>query len=120
VTRAIETSPNGLNVAEIAKREEIGIQTIYRDIEFLQSADFPLYTERVGKTNRWTFIDIFKFKIPSIVSRKAAKLAKKTVLHLLATNIDLVQSLGRVSQLGKRTFAFFAPWREERVLVCFR
>jgi hypothetical protein len=24
----------------------------------------------------------------------------------------LVQILGRVSQLGKRTFAFFAPWRD--------
>jgi len=24
----------------------------------------------------------------------------------------LVQILGRVSQLGKRTFAFFTPWRD--------
>jgi len=36
VIRAIEASPNGLTVAEIAKREETGIRTIYRDLEALQ------------------------------------------------------------------------------------
>ena len=59
----IEASPGGLTVAEIAKREETGIRTIYRDLESLQAAGFPLYTERVERSNRWTFIDIFKFKI---------------------------------------------------------
>src|SRR3972149_4933063 len=64
VIRAIESSPNGLTVAEIAEREETGIRTIYRDLEALQAAGFPLYTERVEKANRWAFIDTFKFKIP--------------------------------------------------------
>jgi hypothetical protein len=36
VIRAIEASPNGLTVAEIADREETGIRTIYRDLEALQ------------------------------------------------------------------------------------
>ena len=36
--RAIESSPGGLTVAEIAKREETGIRTIYRDLEALQPA----------------------------------------------------------------------------------
>jgi predicted DNA-binding transcriptional regulator YafY len=36
VIRAVEASPNGLTVAEIAKREETGIRTIYRDLEALQ------------------------------------------------------------------------------------
>ncbi len=64
VIRAIEASPNGLTVAEVAQREETGIRTIYRDLEALQSAGFPLYTEKVEKANRWAFIDTFKFKIP--------------------------------------------------------
>ena len=66
VIRAIEGSPNGLTVAEIAKREETGIRSIYRDLEALQSAGFPLYTERVDKANRCAFIDIFKLKIQSL------------------------------------------------------
>jgi len=64
VIRAIEASPNGLTVAEIAKREETGIRTIYHDLEALQPAGFPLYTERVERATRWAFIDTFKFKIP--------------------------------------------------------
>jgi len=65
IIRAIETSSSGLTVAEIAKREETGIRTIYRDLEALQVAGFPLYNEKVENTNRWAFIDTFKFKIPA-------------------------------------------------------
>jgi hypothetical protein len=37
VIRAIEASPNGLTVAEIAKREETGLRSIYRDLEALRN-----------------------------------------------------------------------------------
>ena len=63
VIRAIESGPNGLTVAEIARREETGARTIYRDLEALQAAGFPLYTEKVDRSNGWAFIDTFKFKI---------------------------------------------------------
>ena len=43
IIRAIEASPGGLTVAEIAKREETGIRTIYRGLDSLQAAGFPLY-----------------------------------------------------------------------------
>ena len=65
VIRAIEASANGLTVAEIANREETGIRTIYRDLEALQAAGFPLYTEKVDKANKWAFVDTYKFKIPA-------------------------------------------------------
>jgi predicted DNA-binding transcriptional regulator YafY len=64
IIRAIEASSNGLTVTEIAQREETGIRTIYRDLEALQAEGFPLYTERVERSNRWAFIDTFKFKMP--------------------------------------------------------
>jgi len=64
IIQPIEASPNGLTVTEIAQREEAGTRTIYRDLEALQAAGFPLYTERAEKANRWAFIDTFKFKIP--------------------------------------------------------
>jgi len=64
IIRAIEASPNGLTVTEIAQREEIGIRTIYRDLEALQAAGFPPYTKRVEKVNRWAFIGTFEFKTP--------------------------------------------------------
>jgi predicted DNA-binding transcriptional regulator YafY len=66
IIRAIEASPIGLTVNEIAEREETGIRTIYRDLEALQAAGFPLYNEKVERSNRWAFIDTFKFKIPPL------------------------------------------------------
>lgn len=64
IIRTIKASPNGLTVAEIAKREEMGIRMIYRDLELLQAAGSPLYTERVDRANRSAFVDTFKFEIP--------------------------------------------------------
>ena len=65
IIRSVEASPNGLTVAEVAQREETGIRIIYRDMEALQAAGFPLYTEKVGLARRrWAFIDSFKLKIP--------------------------------------------------------
>ena len=63
--QVIEANPNGLTVADLAKEEETGIRPIYRGLEALQAAGFPLYTERVDRANRWAFIDTFKFKIPT-------------------------------------------------------
>jgi hypothetical protein len=61
---AIEASRNELTVAEIAQREETVIRTTQPDLEALQAAGFPLYTQEIEKANRWAFIAIFKFKIP--------------------------------------------------------
>jgi len=66
IIREIEASPNGLTVTEIAQREETGIRLIYRDLEALQAAGFPLYTERVDRANRSAFVDTFKFEIPPL------------------------------------------------------
>ena len=49
IIRAIEASPNGLNAAEIAKREETGTRTICRHLEAFQAPGFPLYTEGVRR-----------------------------------------------------------------------
>lgn len=66
IIRAIEASPNGLTVTEIAQREETEIRACHRDLSTFQTAGFPLYTERGDRSNRRpsAFIDTFKFKIP--------------------------------------------------------
>lgn len=64
IIRAIEASHSGLTVSELAQLEGRGVRTIYRDLEALMQAGFPLYTERFERANRWAFIDTYKFKIP--------------------------------------------------------
>jgi len=57
VIRAIEASPNGLTVAEIAEREETGIRTIYRDLE----AHHPPGHAKARSAPRETFRVLFAF-----------------------------------------------------------
>lgn len=95
IIRSIEASTNGLTVAEVAQREETGIQTIYRDLEALQAAGFPRYTERVERGNRWAFIDTFNFKIPPLVSGKAAKTANKNVWKFSTPHMAFFVSIFR-------------------------
>jgi hypothetical protein len=57
VIRAIKASPNGLTVAEVANFSPT--------LEALQAAGFPLYTEKVEKSNRRAFIDNLKLGIKS-------------------------------------------------------
>jgi predicted DNA-binding transcriptional regulator YafY len=65
VLRAIEASPKGLTVAEIAHEEGVGLRTAYRDLEALQVAGFPLYTEKIEGTKRWAFVDTYRFRVPT-------------------------------------------------------
>jgi len=65
LTRAIEASPNTLTLPGLAKCEEIGIKSIYRNREALHEPGFPLYTERINRSNHWLFIDTFKTRIRS-------------------------------------------------------
>ena len=72
IIRAIEASPNGLTVAEIAQREETGIRTIYRDLEAL----YPRYHAKAQRAPRETFrlllsfLDIFLTPSDSIWKTK--------------------------------------------------
>ena len=82
IIRASEASSNGLTVAEIAQREKTGLRTIYRDLEALQEAGFPLYNKKVERASRWAFVDTFKFKIPSTVFTQNTKFAKESLSGL--------------------------------------
>jgi hypothetical protein len=113
--RANEANPKGLTVTEFAQREETGIRTIYRDLEAPQAGGFPLYTEQVERASRWAFIDTSKFKIPAIISRKAAEPAKQTFSNFSSLHHKFVSTLYAFF-LGKiKILAFFAPWREIRL-----
>ena len=74
VVRAIEASPNGLTVADIAKREETGTRTIYRDLEALLATGFPypcdVKAQRAPKEIfrlLLSFLDIFLTPLYSII-----------------------------------------------------
>ncbi|MEW6264302.1 MAG: transcriptional regulator [Thermodesulfobacteriota bacterium] len=64
ILRHIESSRQGLSVAELAGLEGVSLRTAYRDLEALQEAGFPLFSEREEKSQRWAFVDAYKFQVP--------------------------------------------------------
>ena len=64
ILRLIEASRNGLSVRDIMALEKAARRTVYRDLEALQDAGFPLYAEKSGRQAKWAFVDTYKFRVP--------------------------------------------------------
>jgi len=65
--RIIETlisSHTGKSAAELADELDCHPRSVYRDLDALQAAGFPLYTERVEGKNLWSILDTLKHHIP--------------------------------------------------------
>lgn len=57
-------SRQGLSVSKIAEDLECHSRTVYRDLEALQVAGFPIYTDRSDGTNLWKILDSAKKPLP--------------------------------------------------------
>jgi predicted DNA-binding transcriptional regulator YafY len=64
ILRLIEGRKRGYSVKELAHELEANIRTIYRDLEALQEAGFPLYDDKTGKRSHWRMVDGFKSNLP--------------------------------------------------------
>jgi predicted DNA-binding transcriptional regulator YafY len=65
--RIIETliaSHGGKSAAELAAEIDCHPRTVYRDLDALQAAGFPLYTERSDGKSLWSILDALKHHIP--------------------------------------------------------
>ncbi len=62
--KRIEAGRRGVTVARLAEYEEITLRTAYRDLESLQEAGFPLYTEKSGRAQRWFLMNDYSFDVP--------------------------------------------------------
>ena len=88
VLRRLE-SPRGLTLAELAEGLPDDLpkhpRTLRRDVAALESAGFPLVTERVGGETRWRVIDTFR-RVPALPF-------SATELMALAFSRDLLKPL---------------------------
>jgi predicted DNA-binding transcriptional regulator YafY len=64
ILRTIESSKHGATVAQLAAEEDCHTRTIWRDLAAIQSAGFPLYSEKDGSTSRYCFVEGYKFHLP--------------------------------------------------------
>ncbi|MDP2645397.1 MAG: HTH domain-containing protein [Desulfobacterales bacterium] len=62
------SSRMGKSAADLARELECTARTIYRDLEALQEAGFPIYTERINSKNLWSLLDTVKHQIEAEVA----------------------------------------------------
>jgi len=64
IIQTLITSKNGKSAADLAQGLDCNARTVYRDLEALQVAGFPIYTERVDGKNLWSLLDTVKHQMP--------------------------------------------------------
>jgi len=89
--QALSAYRTGKSAAELAQELGCHSRTVYRDLEALQLAGFPLYTDRVDGRSLWSFVDTVKHQIPIPLSltelmalyfsRDMLKVLKNTVFY---------------------------------------
>jgi len=64
IIRILESRKTGITINELAGQVDIPVRSVYRDLEAIQEAGFPLYTERDGKSSVWKMLDTFRKDFP--------------------------------------------------------
>jgi predicted DNA-binding transcriptional regulator YafY len=64
IIRLIESRKRGITGGELADELEVPLRTVYRDLDAIQQAGFPLYTDRIGKNVYWKVVETFKKDFP--------------------------------------------------------
>ncbi|MHB8202092.1 MAG: helix-turn-helix transcriptional regulator [Desulfomonilaceae bacterium] len=60
----METHRSGVSGNDLASKLDVPARTVYRDLDALQTAGFPLYTEKEGKNSVWKLLDTFRKDFP--------------------------------------------------------
>jgi predicted DNA-binding transcriptional regulator YafY len=64
IIQTLVSSKHGKTVADLVREENCHPRTVYRDLEALQEAGFPIYSERVDGKGLWSVVDEYKHKLP--------------------------------------------------------
>lgn len=74
IIRILEGRRTGITINDLASQLDVPVRSVYRDLEAIQEAGFPLYTERDGKSSVWKMLDTFRkdFPLPVTVTELMA------------------------------------------------
>ena len=64
ILQSLIASRRGKTAADLAQELEYHWRTVYRDLEALQLAGFPIFTDRVDGKNRWSILESARQHIP--------------------------------------------------------
>ncbi|MBI4374067.1 MAG: transcriptional regulator [Deltaproteobacteria bacterium] len=64
ILQILEARRAGVSVPDLALELESNVRTIYRDMEAIEIAGFPIYNEKEDGVERWKFVEGYRNKIP--------------------------------------------------------
>jgi predicted DNA-binding transcriptional regulator YafY len=64
IIQSLISSRLGKSVSDLSENLDCHTRTVYRDLEALQAAGFPVYTNIVGGKSMWSFLETAKHSIP--------------------------------------------------------
>ncbi len=135
IIRTLIASKQGKSVQSLASELACHPRTVYRDLEALQVAGFPVYTERKQNKSYWSLLDSAKHAIPipfSIMelmalyfSRDMLKILKDTLFHdsleslfqkvkatLPPEYLDYLKKIESSLQVGVKPYKDYSQFRE--------
>jgi len=135
IIQLLVSARRGWSAADLAAELEVNPRTVYRDLEALQVAGFPLYTERVEGRNLWSVLDTVKhqvpvpFSLPELMAlyfgRDMLRVFQGTVFHdaldslfhkvrttLPPESVRYLESVERTLHVGLKPYKDYARFRE--------
>ena len=129
IIQTLLTSRHGKTAADLARDIECHPRTVYRDLEALQLAGFPLFTDRIDGKNHWSLLENVKHQIPLPLnltelmalyfSRDMLKILKDTAFYdALETLFQKIKAtlppeyIDYLSNVQERLQVGFKPYKE--------
>lgn len=134
IAQTLASRIGGVTVGELAREEDCSPRTIYRDLEALEKAGFPLYKEETGRAV-WKFVDGYRMHTPipfapdelmalyysrglfryfqgTIFSEAFDRLSKKIMASLSEETRNLVEQYDNVLEFGLKPKKDYSRYRE--------
>jgi predicted DNA-binding transcriptional regulator YafY len=135
IIQLLVSARRGWSAADLASELDCNPRTVYRDLEALQLAGFPLYTDKTEGKNLWSVLDTVKHQMPMPFSltelmalyfgRGMLKVFQGTVFHdsmeslfqkvratLPPESIRYLRNVEQTLQLGIKPYKDYSRFRE--------
>lgn len=136
IVQALSLRRGGVTVGELAREEDCSPRTIYRDLDALQKAGFPLYVDKENPNRAlWKFVDGYRLHTPipfapdelmalyysrglfryfqgTVFSDAFDRLSKKIIASLSDETRNLVERFENVLEFGLKPKKDYSGYRE--------